>query len=78
MRMTGGMTPSVLIVKRMRVWPYIVTRVIEKIEMTAPAARIVPGMPEPVTSLRIWASPASWCWNFCHGCAPTAARATST
>ena len=37
--------PSRPIANRMRVWPYSVTRVTEKIEMTAPRARIVPQTP---------------------------------
>lgn len=45
----GGSTPSEPIVNRMRVCPYIVTSVTEKMEITAPAARIVAGTCEPVT-----------------------------
>ena len=36
-----GSSPSRPIANRMRVWPYITTRVTEKIEITAPAARSV-------------------------------------
>ena len=53
------MKPSRLIENRMRVCPYSVTRVTEKIEITAPAARMVPQTVVPVMSLRIWARPAS-------------------
>ena len=71
--------PSRPIANRMRVWPYSVTRVTEKIEMTAPRARIVPQIGVPVTFSRIFARPASdWPSNSCHGCVPTAATATST
>ena len=51
--------PSRLMENRMRVCPYSDTRVTEKIEITAPAARIVLHTSLPVMSLRIWASPAS-------------------
>jgi hypothetical protein len=47
----------------MRVWPYSVTRVTEKIEMTAPRARIVPQIGVPVTFSRIFARPAS---DYCN------------
>ncbi|CAB4886889.1 unannotated protein [freshwater metagenome] len=63
---------------RMRVCPYIVTRVTEKIEITAPAARIVAGHARPVTFRRISANPASSCpANAVHGCVPNAATATT-
>ena len=74
-----GSNPSRPIANRMRVCPYIVTRVTEKIEITAPAARIVlaqvessvmfveddrqPGLAGPRP-------------NFSHGWAPRAANAT--
>ena len=52
-----GSMPSRPMANRMRVWPYSVTRVTEKIEMTAPRARIVPQTVLPVTSSRICARP---------------------
>jgi len=54
-----GTRPSRPTANRMRVCPYSVTRVTEKIETTAPAARIVPHIGLPVTSSRIFDSPAS-------------------
>ena len=36
---SGGSSPSRPMANRMRVWPYMVTSVTEKIEITAPAAR---------------------------------------
>ena len=76
-----GSSPSRPIANRMRVWPYIVTSVTEKIEITAPADRIVPGQDAPTTSCRILASPASPCSGSaksCHGCVPRADTATRT
>ena len=74
---SGGSIPSRLIENRIRLWAYIVTRVTLKIEMTAPAARTIPGQLAPVTCVRIAASPASWPSNCSHGCAPSAETATS-
>src|SRR5829696_3192964 len=45
-------------------------------EMTAPAASIVPGQVEPVTFSRIAARPASWSSNWTYGCAATATSET--
>jgi hypothetical protein len=74
-----GSMPSRPIANRMRVCPYRVTSVTEKIEITAPTARIVAQIGVPVTFSRICARPASDCpSNSCHGCVPTAAAATST
>ena len=76
-----GSRPSRPMANRMRVCPYIVTRVTEKIEMTAPADRMVPGQVAPTTSSRILARPASPCsvsLNASHGCVPRADTATST
>ena len=53
----------------------------EKIEMTAPAARIVPGTAEPVMFSMITERPAFCCSsleNSSSGCEPTPANATST
>ena len=60
----------------MRVWPYSVTRVTLKIEITAPAASTVPGHDAPTTFSRIAASPASWPSNSVYGWAATATTAT--
>ncbi len=60
----------------MRVWPYITTRVIEKIETMAPTQRISEVQAWPVRLRRITASPASCPAKAVHGWAPTAARAT--
>ena len=57
-----GSRPSRPIANRMRVWPYITTSVTEKIEITAPAARIV--LPRSIRSVmfsRMTESPASAC-----------------
>ena len=58
---SDGSSPSRPIANRMRVWPYIVTSVTEKIEITAPAARIVLAQVPSVTLSRITARPASSC-----------------
>src|SRR5882757_878134 len=49
----AGNRPSRPIANRMRVWPYIVTRVTEKIEMSDDAATTVLQPVDPVTSSRI-------------------------
>ncbi|SKT92222.1 Uncharacterised protein [Mycobacteroides abscessus subsp. abscessus] len=74
---TDGSRPSRPIAKRMRVWPYIETRVIEKIEITAPAARNVLAEVLPVTLSKIRARPADCPSNSFQGCAPSAASATT-
>ncbi len=74
----SGIIPSRDIANRMRVWPYTETRVTLKIEMIAPAASTVPGHDAPVTSSRIFDSPASWPSNLSAGCAATATSATNT
>ena len=52
----------------MRVWPYRVISVTVKIEITAPAARMVPAHVPWVTLSRMVASPASCWWaKFCQG-----------
>ena len=66
---------------RIRVWPYSETRVTEKIEITAPAARMVPGTAEPVMFSMITESPAFCCSsleNSSSGWDPTPAIATRT
>ena len=74
----AGSRPSRPIVNRMRVWPYNVTRVTEKIDITAPAATMVLPAVFPVMWSRITASTASSPLKSCHGWAPNAATATST
>ena len=67
----AGSRPSRPIANRMRVWPYRVTRVTEKIEITAPAAKTVPPGAAMMFS-RITARPASLSvGELCRGCAPT-------
>jgi hypothetical protein len=56
----GGSSPSRPIANRIRVWPYMTTSVTEKIEITAPAARIVLAQVWPCRMFsRITESPAS-------------------
>ncbi len=75
-----GSSPSRPIANRMRVWPYITTSVTEKIEITAPAARIVLAQVEPPrTFSRMTDSPASACSsdpNASASCVPRPANAT--
>ena len=73
-----GSMPSRPIANRMRVCPYKVTKVTEKMEMTAPADNTMDGQVDPVTSSRIWARPASCPLNLSACWAPTAASATNT
>ena len=55
-----GIMPSRPIANRIRVCPYMPTRVTLKIEITAPALITVAGQVSPVTFSRIAARPASW------------------
>ncbi len=76
-----GSRPSRPIANRMRVWPYITTSVTEKIEITAPAARMVLAQVPPVMFSRITDSPASACSsdpNSAACCVPSPAKATRT
>ena len=73
-----GSMPSRPMANRMRVWPYMVTRVTEKIEITAPTARMVAQTVLPVMISRIFDRPASDCPSkSVHGWAPMAEMATS-
>ena len=74
-----GIIPSRPTANRMRVWPYRVTRVTEKIEITAPAASTVLQIWLPVISFRISANPASpWvCLKNSTGLAARPAAATA-
>ena len=73
----AGSRPSRPIVNRMRVWPYNVTSVTEKIDITAPAdTRVLPAV-FPVMWSKITASTASSPLKSCHGWLPIAATETS-
>ena len=75
-----GSRPSRPMANRMRVWPYITTSVTEKIEITAPAARMVLAQVWPCRMFsRITDSPASDCSsdpNASADCVPSPANAT--
>ena len=72
-----GSSPSRPMANKMRVWPYMETRVTLKIEITAPAASIVLARLPWVTLSRMVASPAScWVTKSRHGWVPSAASAT--
>ncbi len=63
----AGKSPSRPMVNRMRVWPYSVTRVTEKMDITAPADTSVPPKVLPVMWSKITASTASSPLNSCQG-----------